>query len=1096
MTETAVNPAYARIHRGQCREVPLGAGTQKGRNRELVMPSSGTGKVFLKYKDTRFTWYSLPLGKAATRGRDEAPTPEKNVLVPVLPRVYTTPDLDPARCAVPRAPGWLYIFKGGYLWRELEVLPQGRFRDVNLHEYAGRDVRPATVEKDERIFLPYRLDDEEQDIRMAYADVQWSWARINMLGGMDPDDFRLHPDHLPPMPEDQGYTQAQIAEQQEARLQQIDLSGFDAGFPVQPPEGRKARVENVEHANDELIHIRLHRKANIPVVYLHDPLGVALNNIEMWWAVWAGLKRLLEGISRKAHHKSAALAQQAFFNERLWKTKAARKPRADASGYWSGGEMSTGYEDTSDFARLLRKAAEELDGEEIRNLLQVDDRKALRARLREIKAIHVAWLEGEQDGKPLRETHPDFVDFNAAVLDYAWLPAPSYARLWAVMGSVTGFLAHDPTALDGALDLPEDREQTPSGEDPGRRYLASLLDPAHPLHAVLFPSRAQVDETDADWMPNPEQPEPPDAEGLFRPNAFAAALAPSLAGYGLQRYADDSVKLGEQIVSDFMLVLGRQKEALAKVGRTVEVGALLRLAKAANHPRLPGLRLVNAGDVVRDSEVVLGMRISLVEEQISTRAAAGSMVRGGLKKTVALKDAGGAVVGYLSPENVPRFAGLRPAISPQEFDDLFVAREGDVVKARVELVVARGEASPLLREYYLPGSTDSAAARAGAGALRASGKVLPPMVAVMEVINLGNTVARVNISFKSKVEAVVAFLAFVQATTQAAVAIGGEERVATALSRGLGRLGGAVDRAMGKTGGYYRNLLGKVGEKAVRGRFVFRFVGKPMQVSNLTAAGAFLAGAGAVMAVWDAVNLALVDDDDAAAWSVANAVALTGFGVALVIQTGAAFLGMGPVAWAFLALAMVTAMMVSLAMDTPLEKWTKHGPFAKTVEDRLTQEYEGASEHEVYQQLLGLLQPVRVTLLKDPGVVPAGVMLEVAAPGFVPGKDVLDVRVLAERWWVNAHGQGGRRLDGQWLSPQTIKRWEDEETGALLGYRYYYRLPEAKRVVVRACARRQTADGANLPPPAIGRQPAQTGETVGDEMEGWAVAEPLRVRER
>jgi hypothetical protein len=44
----------------------------------------------------------------------------RNVLVPVLPRCYTTPERDPAHCDLPRKDGYLYIFRHGHLWREIK----------------------------------------------------------------------------------------------------------------------------------------------------------------------------------------------------------------------------------------------------------------------------------------------------------------------------------------------------------------------------------------------------------------------------------------------------------------------------------------------------------------------------------------------------------------------------------------------------------------------------------------------------------------------------------------------------------------------------------------------------------------------------------------------------------------------------------------------------------------------------------------------------------------------------------------------------------------------------------------------------------------
>jgi len=71
---TAVHPAYASAFRGNATEIPMGGGRKNGRIRELIMPSRGSGKTYLKFRDERFTWYNVPLGKAATRGRARAAT--------------------------------------------------------------------------------------------------------------------------------------------------------------------------------------------------------------------------------------------------------------------------------------------------------------------------------------------------------------------------------------------------------------------------------------------------------------------------------------------------------------------------------------------------------------------------------------------------------------------------------------------------------------------------------------------------------------------------------------------------------------------------------------------------------------------------------------------------------------------------------------------------------------------------------------------------------------------------------------------------------------------------------------------------------------
>ena len=197
---------YDRIAGMDLECVPVGDTSRKqSRYRELVLPIKRGGRqvALLRLRDEKFTWYDIPLGRIESRKADEEARTD-TVLVPVVPLVYTTPDLDPSSACVPRAGGWIYIFRGDHLWRELKVEQYGTFRDVNLREYQGRDERPATGERDTRILIPQKVGGQELEVWMAYSEVQWSWARINALGGMSRDDFRWKRASPPPMPEDMG----------------------------------------------------------------------------------------------------------------------------------------------------------------------------------------------------------------------------------------------------------------------------------------------------------------------------------------------------------------------------------------------------------------------------------------------------------------------------------------------------------------------------------------------------------------------------------------------------------------------------------------------------------------------------------------------------------------------------------------------------------------------------------------------------------------------------------------------------------------------------------------------------------------------------
>ncbi len=1082
---------YEQVAREALPGVALGdESRRRERYRELVVPLRKPGRktALLKFMDTRFEWYYIPLGTIESRKMNEAPRTD-TVLVPVVPVTYATPDLDPGQATAPRPGGWIYIYRGGYLWRELEVLPYARFRDVNLHEYAGRDERPATVEHDSRIIIPWTVGGEELDVWMAYSEVQWSWARINALGGMDPEDFRVEPGRVP-MPEDQGVSRDTARRNREARMQRVELSGYLEGFPALAPEGRRARREPSDACTCRSGHLKLHHESRIPVVYLHDPLGIAFNNAETWWALHGRLRSHIEAVRQEPFHESAFLAWHVFFNEALWQRAPAERPRADAGGYWSGGGPPRLFEDNSAAAVFLRRVAMKLDRAMIEELLQVEPRKALRQGLRELARIQAQWLQGRHDGQSLRETCPDFVDFNTALLDYASLPAPAYARLWSAFSAAAGFLALDPAGLDGALDLPEDRRRP--GADPGREYLLSVLAPDHPLHPVLFPAPGQVDVFTPWAGVGTEGEEDNDGSGRFRPQAFARSLAPSVTGVGLARVGDGAVRAADRVVGDLVRYMKQQLARARDEARKVDRHALVRLALATGEPMLEGVRLVPAGEALAPGEVVLGMRVAQLLEGVSEEQARGVVVEKGLKGAVRLEDAGGNVVGYMAPEGVPRFTGLRPALTPEEYEAMYVRADGEVRRARVELLVGRME-SGLGRSYA---ETLNGVPHRGVAALQHMARALPPLVAVLEVFNLQEVVGRAVNSgkWKDRAQALVAMLALAHANTMAAVALVGKERTAGAFEWGFRRVGGVVDHLAMSRKSYYADKLGKAGRAAIQKEFRVRVAKNVYRVTGLSAAGAVLAGAGAVMSLWDAVDLAEVDDADAAAWSGVAAGAQVGLAVAIIMEGGGTLLGLGVVGWVFLALTLVAVLMVGLSTDTPLEKWAKHGPFARDKADRLTHEYENATPAEVYQSLLGLLMSPTIELLTDPSVEPAGAVVEVWVPGFRRGKEVLDVRLTAERWWVNARGQGGHSLGPQELLAPVRIRAVTDEAGSVLGYRYYYRLPEAPRVVVRACARRITGEQFNLPAPPVGERPAEVVDTIREDMPGWTVAGPLKIR--
>ncbi len=88
-------------------------------------------------------------------------------------------------------PGWLYVFRDGFLWRELHVLPDAQYRDVNLAHYMGNDQRPAHGEQLEALLVVLRQPNKMSHWQLAYSEAQWSWSKVNEYGGINPNDPRI-----------------------------------------------------------------------------------------------------------------------------------------------------------------------------------------------------------------------------------------------------------------------------------------------------------------------------------------------------------------------------------------------------------------------------------------------------------------------------------------------------------------------------------------------------------------------------------------------------------------------------------------------------------------------------------------------------------------------------------------------------------------------------------------------------------------------------------------------------------------------------------------------------------------------------------------
>jgi len=1006
------------------------ADTQQDKHRELIFEVNPNKSYssFLKFKDDQYTWYNVPLGNTTSKAKKDAHGKEDNILVPVIPLCYTTPACDPKETAAPREGGYLYIYVDDYLWRELEVLKGGFFQDVNLQQHQGKDSRPATVERDNRILLPHKINGTDTIVELCFSEIQWSWARINSMGGMDKEDFRINRENPPYFASDMNISKAKAAENRTARMQEMDLSGYSNGFPVTQANGNKSRIENSASSASSLYTIRLHKKSSLPVVYLHDPLGTALQNIHDYYYVHSNLISTVESIKLHEHYKSAVYAYHAFFNKRV-QEKVTWKSRGRG-----GTRTLTTWKNKDETSKLFRDVAEEIDQPYLEEtILGVKERQKLRVEIRDLKKVHVEFLDGKFNGKDIKATHSDFVSFNSAILDYAELPIPYYLVLWSAMHAMVHFLNHDPSRIDSALDIKKYQDKVKPADDPGVKYMKSLLQHNHPLHKALFPKKTDVNEYVEKYDVKGKKPEKPDGTGNFRAVAFAKSFE-SLSQKPLEtmKLVDAAVKQADKTLADFITAFKKQWTVSLNGKITIEGNVLVRLIKAACLSSNKGLHILEKGASTTNVTVMSG-RVTILS-QIMKAQREGNITQD--KKGVKVIDPDTKeIIGYVDPKQLPNYKGTPIRATKDIWNSIF-SKSG---KARFEMIAVSLD-SKYTSEFHLAFKgkiTENIDVERTPNGLKMTGKVLAPIIAALEMFNFITAVNESNKSGlkKDKTKTVLAFLGLLHAGITTSVALIGEKKTAEIMTRGLGR----------KAGNFVK------GSKVMFGK----------NIKLLGAAGGALTGIGAAMSAWDMYDCFDNDDDDAATMYGLQAVALVGLAIAGFVEAGAIFLGMGPIGWAFLALGILFGFLAYWFTDTPIEKWAKHGPFSVEVDARMTKEMsvttkdstgkeitKPISAHDTLERLMSLLMTPTIKIKEDVTTNPESIAVEIYAPGFRVGKSTLEVDVAA--CLVKFHrGTAQRSMESRCI-PLKVTNILDKKTNQIVGikYNYYFRHDKLKYQII------------------------------------------------
>ena len=579
----------------------------------------------------------LPLGEYDHIPSEEALTEGVANLAYFKLQRYLTPDNDVAQVEALR-PGWVYVFVNGYLWRELEVNENGTFSDVDLRTWQGCDGgldhegrpigRRATGTSQNYLELPYEIHGETPEVQVAFSEVQWSWKRIASLGGMDPEDPRMR--HLVRENETlSGIVQCYPTVKDSQQL--ADLNGLASPDAIQVDQ--VLTVREADQPPSDAATLRQERMG-APIdldaaigeqftLTLEDPLGVADLLANTMTGLMLTHQQVIGSLNGEHMMDTAEDIDNARISDYFWYSrhpdqegKVVFPPepplRREGENWRKHCQHLTEIAmmvyptlmDPDALAKLdedtrgkLETAAGELDADLLKEWLQVEERRAIRNDIRQVREAltDILWEKTQQT-----------VRMQRVIEDFALQPTPLYLNLWVRVNDLLNKIIVDPCNLDQQYDLPSEVENERSADAmSGQDFLITLLKPEgdavlESLHHCLYPTTDQVnigseEAPDLDKMPDPSL-ENPFATG-FRPKDFAESIEQAdKEASTIAVTRKESGKVFDVIDKSLGLGASLQERLPAEKVVTLTLEPIFRLVKGAKIPILENMRLVLKGE--------------------------------------------------------------------------------------------------------------------------------------------------------------------------------------------------------------------------------------------------------------------------------------------------------------------------------------------------------------------------------------------------------------------------------------------------------------------------------------------------------------------
>ncbi|GAA0820386.1 hypothetical protein GCM10009111_25740 [Colwellia asteriadis] len=772
--------------------------------------------------------------------------------------------------------GYFYLFVNGYLWREIVALNDGMLSDVDLVAYYGEDKRLYKSMLCNTCMAPKKtigLNNEGQsltdaEVHIAYSPVQWSWAYITSLGGLYKNDPRQ-------------------------RL-------VDNPFFCQNPTAAKVLLESRCQKID-LEDAQLNK-----VVYVQDPVGIALNLLHKCQVNYLAVQEENNQIMAKPHFDSGVLAYQSMFNEDLQATTQVEHYFFPTkSSFEPIKTKKTVYKKRTTTAKFLRSGAKNIDKTFLEEYLSSD---ILEDNLKELPINQKALFDFIAD-KPKEEySEPDkYITVENAFKDLVTLDGIDYLLGFKCLADIFNVMVFDGDNLgafrpwmaakeDEAIRLQNEN----IAKDSAREFIESGLSDDHWLIKYFTPPADLYDLSVEGHCPT-KPSEKNDGSGKFRYADFQKVHE--------QLHKNNQDQESLLFNSELKVFLGSAKicvgaitEAWGRISRAYASGSLtiqtikirnimVATNKATGISAHSDIHIRRAADVIGDSAGVVGITNYKRESvrRAERRKRAKQATKNPPANAVTITDAKGKVIAAHDPASFGTNKGEMLNTNWTDYNKLmgnYDLLEGELVVVPNKHRYAYLYANP----KFKLGSADAIKIN-GVKALEA---FLPKVMLAFEVFNATQLLAKFEAGNKveGKFQAEIWGSVFILAAGSLEVAALYSSKIKEFYGRAF--LGGAL-------------------------------------ASRLTGFG-ILIGAG--LSLIDSANAAKSQDNDAAFLHASAAV----FSIAGLLFIGVAALST-PIGWALIVLGLVVTLMAVAFTDNNLEKWAINGPFSKNVAGRCIDDY-------------------------------------------------------------------------------------------------------------------------------------------------------------